>query len=580
MNKRRIALMILLLLGLIGLPMRSVLAFDRIESATPNQNANTVFSSPLNVSKSEHLNQEPQPTPPAPEVSADSIAAGRTLFLPVVSMTLPVTVKQQPGYFVSPSGSDSNPGTWDRPWRTIQKAAGTLVAGGMVKILPGTYYEKLAPKNSGKANAYITYTADPGTVILDGSGISLSGDSRGDGLVQIQGKSYIKVQNLTVRDSSVNCVNVSENSSGTHSTYIEITGLNIQYCNKVGIYVQKADHILLQNNTIDHVDYSSGIGVWRSTYATVDDNKITNVHRYHESQGAYNEALTISNVNHFEVKNNTLDNTGDLPSSFPTDAYSDKLGIDVKESSQNGSVFRNIVRHMNAQGIYVDGWLAGTDGTPTLNHINIYQNIVADGGGISVGCEKYLGIVEYVNIYNNLLTNTFFAAIQVRGAHGDGLRKNIAIYNNTIYGADIHGGNGGAGIYITTSHLGSNNGDAPVIIRNNISMFYFLPSGGTLGQIVAGTSTIAGMIAADHNLVSGPEKCSTSYPGCVEVGSRISASAQTVFSNPSAWNLHLKSGSPAINAGVGTGLVTQDFDGVPRPQPDGSNYDIGVYEFK
>ena len=89
------------------------------------------------------------------------------------------------------------------------------MAGETVKILPGTYSEKFAPLNSGSAGAYITYTADPGTVVLDGTGVSLSTDVRGDGLVQILGKSYIKVQNLTLRNSSVNCVNISDNSSGT-----------------------------------------------------------------------------------------------------------------------------------------------------------------------------------------------------------------------------------------------------------------------------------------------------------------------------------------------------------------------------
>ncbi len=229
----------------------------------------------------------------------------------------------------------------------------------------------------------------------------------------------------------------------------------------------------------------------------------------------------------------------------------------------------------------MDGWHAGADGTPTLNHINIFQNQVSDGGGITVGCEQYDGVVEYINIYNNLVLNASFSGIQVRGAHGDGLRKNINIYNNTVYGALPEGGNGGAGIYVTTTHLGSNNGDAPVIIRNNVSMFYFLSSGGgTLGQIVAGNSTIASMITADHNLVYGPQKCSYDYPSCVEVGNRISANPGSVFSNPSAFDLHLKNGSPAIDKGLNINIVPNDFDGFPRPQPPSNIYDIGAYEFK
>jgi hypothetical protein len=128
------------------------------------------------------------------------------------------------------------------------------------------------------------------------------------------------------------------------------------------------------------------------------------------------------------------------------------------------------------------------------------------------------------------------------------LRKNINIHHNTIYGALPAGGNGGAGIYVTTSNLGSNNGDAPVIIRNNISMFYFLSTGGGwVGQIVAGNATIAGKINASHNIVYGPQQCSTQYPNCVEVGSRTTASPGSVFVNPAELDLRLKSGSPTID---------------------------------
>lgn len=482
-------------------------------------------------------------------------------------------------FYVSPAGSDTNPGSSAKPWRTLQKAANTLVAGQTVKILPGTYYEKITPANSGSATAYITFTADPGSVVLDGSGVALAADASGDGLVQIQGKSFIKVQNLTIRNASVNCVNISDNSAGTRSSHIEISALTLQNCNKVGIRARFSDQLLIKDNLINHVTYSSGIGVWYSSDAVVDHNTITNAHFLHECQGAYDEALTISGTNRFEVKNNTLDNTEANPAGFCSNA--EKLGIDVKESSQNGSVHHNTIRHMTAAGIYVDGWHAGANGTPTLNHLNIYQNQLSEGGGITIGCEQADGVVEYVNIYNNVLVNTSFSGIQVRGAYGDGLRKNINIINNTIYGALPAGGNGGAGVYVTTANLGSNNGDAPVIIRNNISMFYFLSNGGgAVGQIRAANAAIAAKISADHNLVYGPQTCSTEYPGCVEVGSRISAAAGAVFLNPSALDFHLKSGSPAIGAGLNTSLVSIDFDGISRLQPATNAYDIGAFEYK
>jgi hypothetical protein len=506
-------------------------------------------------------------------VSAQS--PSNPVYLPLVS-TSPTSNSESGDYFVSTSGNDNNPGTQSQPWRTIQKAANTLVAGKTVFIMPGTYKEKFAPKNSGSSGAYITYTAEPGTVILDGSGLSMSTDAAGDGLVQILGKSYIKVQNLSLKNASVNGVNISDNSSGVRSKYIEITSLTIQNCTKVGIRARNSDNLLINDNKINHILYSSGIGIWRSTNVIVDFNTITNAHYYHECQGAHDEALTISNTRNFEVSNNTLDNTEAPPSGFCD--WSEKLGIDVKESSQNGLVHHNTVRNMNAGGIYVDGWKAGSNGTESLNNIDIYNNRVSNGGGIVVGCEQPEGVVEYIKIYNNLVLNASFSGIQVRGAWGDGLRKNISIYHNTIYGALPSGGNGGAGIYVTTANLGSNNGDAPVIIRNNISSFYFLSNekGSFVGQIRAANSTIASKIDASHNLVYGPQVCSSEYPSCVEVGSRITAAPVNVFLNPASLDLRLKTGSSAIDQGYNVDFVTFDIEGNPRPI--GNAYDIGTFE--
>lgn len=42
-------------------------------------------------------------------------------------------------YYVATNGSYSNPGTIDQPWKTIQKAADTLVAGATAYIRGGIY---------------------------------------------------------------------------------------------------------------------------------------------------------------------------------------------------------------------------------------------------------------------------------------------------------------------------------------------------------------------------------------------------------------------------------------------------------
>ncbi len=66
--------------------------------------------------------------------------------------------------FVAPDGSDTNPGTISRPYRTIQKCATTVASGGRCQLRAGTYRETVTP-NSG-----ITITSYDGEqVTVDGS---------------------------------------------------------------------------------------------------------------------------------------------------------------------------------------------------------------------------------------------------------------------------------------------------------------------------------------------------------------------------------------------------------------------------
>lgn len=67
-------------------------------------------------------------------------------------------------WFVAPNGDDSNPGTIDQPYQTIQHCATTATAGSTCEVRAGTYRETVTP-NSG-----ITITAyNFETVIVDGS---------------------------------------------------------------------------------------------------------------------------------------------------------------------------------------------------------------------------------------------------------------------------------------------------------------------------------------------------------------------------------------------------------------------------
>src|SRR5690348_2553713 len=56
-------------------------------------------------------------------------------------------------WFVSPGGSDSNPGTIAAPFHTIQRAANVAQAGDHVEIRAGVYHENVVPQHSGTSSA-------------------------------------------------------------------------------------------------------------------------------------------------------------------------------------------------------------------------------------------------------------------------------------------------------------------------------------------------------------------------------------------------------------------------------------------
>jgi hypothetical protein len=57
-------------------------------------------------------------------------------------------------HFIAPTGNDANPGTLVAPWRTLQKAADTMVAGDTAFIRAGTYRETVTPQSGQTFAAY------------------------------------------------------------------------------------------------------------------------------------------------------------------------------------------------------------------------------------------------------------------------------------------------------------------------------------------------------------------------------------------------------------------------------------------
>jgi parallel beta-helix repeat protein len=100
-------------------------------------------------------------------------------------------------YYVSTRGNDANAGTRIFPFRTISRAASVAVAGDVVLIQAGTYFEKVNPLHSGEFDRYITYqNAGDGDVVIDAqNGLRAA-------CIEIDGESYLQFIGLIVRGAN------------------------------------------------------------------------------------------------------------------------------------------------------------------------------------------------------------------------------------------------------------------------------------------------------------------------------------------------------------------------------------------
>ncbi|MCC6393045.1 MAG: right-handed parallel beta-helix repeat-containing protein [Bryobacterales bacterium] len=81
-------------------------------------------------------------------------------------------------YYVAPGGNDGNPGTLERPFRRIQKAADVMGPGDTCWVRQGVYRETVRPRKAGTPEKPVRFSAYPGeTVVLSGTE-SISGEWR------------------------------------------------------------------------------------------------------------------------------------------------------------------------------------------------------------------------------------------------------------------------------------------------------------------------------------------------------------------------------------------------------------------
>jgi hypothetical protein len=245
--------------------------------------------------------------------------------------------------YVSPTGSDANPGTQAAPLKTIAKADSKATAGYTIHVAPGTYNVAapslgsvgISTTRSGTATARIKFVSDvKGAAKIVVSGTGITWDSKGsyvdiDGFdISGSGRHGILAEgtNLTITNNYIHDLTISGGCNGSGGGAIDTAGgaggvlinanviHNIGYamigkCATVqGIYIANPNNTVT-NNIVSGVA-AIGIQQWHgATASTIVNNTV-----FHNKEGiliGQGDAGTLpgGSANNYVANNIVYDNT-------------------------------------------------------------------------------------------------------------------------------------------------------------------------------------------------------------------------------------------------------------------------------
>jgi len=300
---------------------------------------------------------------------ASSQTTTRNFTLTVASPTATACI-----LFVSPSGSDSNPGTLSAPWQTPQKAANSATVGQTVCFRGGSYPQTVTSgyqqtfNNSGSQGNPIVFTNYPGEVAV------IQGSTRING-------SYLTFRGTPQTTGSCDAINpcglVFEGSQGYNVDGIDICCATTSNPNFVLF-----DHVEIRKAT-----YHAGI------YEEGCNNTI--VGSYVHDNGALNANRSEDNGIYWSVTPSGCSNGGLIANNLVENNYS--KGIQLYDggsatSPANVTVTENTSVNNGAQGAVVWG-----DHNVFVNNILYNNNNLSGGAAAGAQGGLYAGLANFLD---------------------------------------------------------------------------------------------------------------------------------------------------------------------------------------
>ena len=475
-------------------------------------------------------------------------------------------------FYVSNTGDDSNPGTREAPWRTIQHAADTALPGNTILVRGGLYAERLNVSVSGDADrGYITLRSHPGeTAILDGGNLVVP-DGR-SAMISLQDRSYIRIEGFEVRNYRI----------------------SNRRCTPAGIFIRgEGSNIEILNNNVHHIEQNypnkGGNAFGIAVYGTggrvpISRLAIRGNEVHHLKTGSSESVVVNGNVTDFRIDHNVIHDNNNI-------------GIDVighertapdpdVDRARDGVVSRNLIYNItsrgnpaygdeeNSDGVYVDG---GT-------HVLIEQNTIHNVDfGIELASEHKDRTTSYVTARNNLIYACHTAGISIGGYDAErGITEYCTIVNNTLYRNDTS--NWGAGEFQMQYYMAGNVFKNNILVAGPHGLLTVSKSGRMQGKeptVVMDYNLYFSPLRPDASIFGFDESSHTGFNNYVEAtgNDRHSRFADPRFVNPSADDFRLRGDSPAIHAGEDLGVgVLGEHDLGNALRIKGTSVDIGCYQ--
>jgi len=203
----------------------------------------------------------------------------KSIFYVIFLLFLFSTAAMGATYYVAPSGNDSNSGSTEYPWRTIQKAADRVSPGDTVIIKDGTYTHEGAPgynviigRGGTEANPIIFKSEN-----LHGAKLSGNGDHDRQNILISGGSNWIRIEGLWLdaAQTGIRC-NPSAITSNTVIRNVKITNM---YCSGImtGSYTR---NFTVENCVFNYIGDSTS-----PCHGTDKHNPYTHEHGWY-AQGA------------------------------------------------------------------------------------------------------------------------------------------------------------------------------------------------------------------------------------------------------------------------------------------------------